>query len=153
TDEAALAPAGSEGLFFLPYLTGERTPHFDPDAKGGWVGLTVRHERSHLIRSVLEGATFAMRDSLELIREMGAPITQVRLSGGGPGTPLGPQIQPDVYAQDAHPTTAGEGPAFGAALLAQVGTGGFASVPEACDPPIGLVEPARPDPDARAFYD
>ena len=71
TDEAALAGVGAEGLFFLPYLTGERTPHFDPDAKGAWIGLTVRHGRPHLIRSVLEGATYAMRDSLELIREMG----------------------------------------------------------------------------------
>ena len=71
TDEAALAGPGAEGLFFLPYLTGERTPHFDPDAKGAWIGLTVRHGRPHMIRSLLEGATFAMRDSLELIREMG----------------------------------------------------------------------------------
>ena len=83
TDEAALAGPGAEGLFFLPYLTGERTPHFDPDAKGAWVGLTVRHGRAHMIRSVLEGATFAMRDSLELIREMGVAIEQVRVSGGG----------------------------------------------------------------------
>ncbi len=71
TDEAAIVGPGAEGLFFLPYLTGERTPHFDPAAKGAWVGLTVRHGRAHMIRSVLEGATFAMRDSLELIREMG----------------------------------------------------------------------------------
>ena len=78
TDEAALAGPGAEGLFFLPYLTGERTPHFDPDAKGAWVGLTVRHGRAHMIRSLLEGATFAMRDSLELIREMGVAIEQVR---------------------------------------------------------------------------
>ncbi len=83
TDEAAIAGPGAEGLFFLPYLTGERTPHFDPDAKGAWVGLTVRHGRAHMIRSVLEGATFAMRDSLELIREMGVKVDQVRLSGGG----------------------------------------------------------------------
>ena len=83
TDEAALAGPGAEGLFFLPYLTGERTPHFDPDAKGAWVGLTVRHGRAHMIRSLLEGATFAMRDSLELIREMGVAIEQVRVSGGG----------------------------------------------------------------------
>ena len=74
TDEAALAGPGAEGLFFLPYLTGERTPHFDPDAKGAWIGLTVRHGRAHMIRSVMEGATFAMRDSLELIREMGVAI-------------------------------------------------------------------------------
>jgi len=83
SDEAVLAGPGAEGLFFLPYLTGERTPHFDPDAKGAWIGLTVRHGRSHMIRSIMEGATFAMRDSLELIREMGAAIEQVRSRGEG----------------------------------------------------------------------
>ena len=97
TDEAALAGPGAEGLFFLPYLTGERTPHFDPDAKGGWIGLTVRHGRPHLVRSVLEGATYAMRDSLELIREMGVSINEIRLSGGGARNPLWRQIQADIY--------------------------------------------------------
>ena len=125
TDEAARAGVGSEGLFFLPYLTGERTPHFDPDAKGAWIGLTVRHGRPHLIRSVLEGATFAMRDSLELIREMGVAIEQIRLSGGGARNPLWRQIQADIYGHDVHTLNATEGPAFGVALLAQVGTGGY----------------------------
>src|SRR3954454_15389639 len=86
--EAALGGPGAEGLFFLPYLTGERTPHFAPDARGGWVGLTVRHGRPQLIRAALEGATFAMRDSLELIREMGVAIEQIRVSGGGARDPL-----------------------------------------------------------------
>src|SRR5947208_15683763 len=94
TDQAALAGPGAEGLFFLPYLTGERTPHFDPDAKGAWVGLTVRHGRGHLIRSVLEGATYAMRDSLELIREMGVSITQIRASGGGARSAIWRPTQP-----------------------------------------------------------
>ena len=102
TDEAARAGLGAEGLFFLPYLTGERTPHFDPDAKGAWIGLTVRHGRPHLIRSVLEGATFAMRDSLELIREMGVAIEQIRLSGGGARNPFWRQIQADIYGHDVH---------------------------------------------------
>ena len=121
TAEAALAGPGAEGLFFLPYLTGERTPHFDPDAKGAWVGLTVRHGRAHMIRSVLEGATFAMRDSLELIREMGVTIEQVRVSGGGARNPLWRQIQADIYGCDVHTLNSSEGPAFGVALLAQVG--------------------------------
>ena len=124
TDEAALAGPGAEGLFFLPYLTGERTPHFDPDAKGAWIGLTVRHGRAHMIRSVLEGATFAMRDSLELIREMGVTIEQVRVSGGGARNALWRQIQADIYGCDVHTLNSTEGPAFGVALLAQVGTGG-----------------------------
>jgi xylulokinase len=153
TDEAALAGPGAEGLFFLPYLTGERTPHFDPDAKGGWIGLTVRHGRAHMIRSLLEGATYAMRDSLELIREMGVTIGQVRLSGGGARNPLWRQIQADVYGQDVHTINASEGPAFGVALLAQVGTGGYASVPEACDATISLADQTAVDPQARAFYD
>ena len=153
TDEAALAGVGAEGLFFLPYLTGERTPHFDPDAKGAWVGLTVRHGRAHMIRSVLEGATYAMRDSLELIREMGVTIEQVRLSGGGARNPLWRQIQADIYGNDVHTLNSTEGPAFGVALLAQVGTGAFATVPEACDATIRLAERTAVDPSAQAFYD
>ncbi len=152
TDEAALAGPGAEGLFFLPYLTGERTPHFDPDAKGAWIGLTVRHGRAHMIRSVLEGATFAMRDSLELIREMGVAIEQVRVSGGGARNALWRQIQADIYGCDVHTLNSTEGPAFGVALLAQVGTGAFKSVPEACDATIRSVDSTAVDPRAMAFY-
>ena len=153
TAEAALAGPGAEGLFFLPYLTGERTPHFDPDAKGGWIGLTIRHGRPHLIRALLEGATFAMRDSLELIREMGVSINQIRLSGGGARNPLWRQIQADIYGGDVHTLNSSDGPAFGAALLAQVGTGAFRSVPEACDATIRTVESTAVDPKVKAFYD
>jgi xylulokinase len=153
TDEAALAGPGAEGLFFLPYLTGERTPHFDPDAKGAWVGLTVRHGRAHMVRSLLEGATYAMRDSLELIREMGVAIDQVRASGGGARNALWKQIQADIYGCDVHTLNSSEGPAFGAALLAQVGIGGFRSVPEACDATIRPVEVTRVEAKAKAYYD
>jgi xylulokinase len=153
TGEAALAGMGAEGLFFLPYLTGERTPHFDPDAKGAWIGLTVRHGRPHLSRSVLEGATYAMRDSLELIREMGVAISQIRVSGGGARNALWRQIQADIYGNDVHTLNATEGPAFGVALLAQVGTGGFATVPEACDATIRLADKTTMDTSAKVFYD
>jgi xylulokinase len=153
TDEAAIVGPGAEGLFFLPYMTGERTPHFDPDAKGAWIGLTVRHGRAHLIRSVLEGATYAMRDSLELIREMGVTIEQIRVSGGGARNPLWRQIQADIYGNDVHTLQSTEGPAFGVALLAQVGTGGFASVPEACDATIRLADRTELDPKFKSFYD
>jgi xylulokinase len=139
SDEAALAKAGCEGLFFLPYLTGERTPHFDPDARGGWIGLTVRHTRSDLIRSVLEGVTFAMRDSLELIKETGVKIQEIRLSGGGAKGQLWRQIQADVYGQEVCTINASEGPAFGAALLALVGIGAYQTVPEACDRSIQVI--------------
>jgi xylulokinase len=153
TDEAALAGPGAEGLFFLPYLTGERTPHFDPDAKGAWIGLTVRHGRAHMIRSVLEGATYAMRDSLELIREMGVAIAEVRVSGGGARNPLWKQIQADIYGCNVHTLNSTEGPAFGVALLAQVGTGGFSSVQEACGATIRAVSSTQVDPAVKAHYD
>ncbi|MDG3003063.1 xylulokinase [Paludisphaera mucosa] len=153
TAEAALAGPGAEGLFFLPYLTGERSPHFDPDAKGGWIGLTVRHGRPHMIRAVLEGATFAMRDSLELIRDMKVAIQQIRVSGGGARNALWKQIQADIYGADVHTINASEGPAYGAALLAQVGTGGFSTVPEACDAAIMTVESTSVDPQVKAYYD
>jgi xylulokinase len=153
TAEAALAGPGAEGLFFLPYMTGERTPHFDPDAKAAWIGLTVRHGRPHMIRSLLEGATFAMRDSLELIREMGVTIEQVRVSGGGARNALWRQIQADIYGCDVHTLNSTEGPAFGVALLAQVGVGGFSSVPEACDATIRSVDSTRVDPRAKNYYD
>jgi len=153
SDEAALAGVGAEGLFFLPYLTGERTPHFDPDAKGAWVGLTVRHGRAHMIRSVLEGVTYAMRDSLELVREMGVRVDRVRLSGGGARNPLWRQIQADVYGVGVETLNSTEGPAFGAALLAQVGVGGFATVPEACDATIRPVDRVEVDPKAQRYYE
>lgn len=153
TDQAAPVPPGSEGLVFLPYLTGERTPHFDPQARGGWVGLTVRHGRGHLIRAVLEGATFAMRDSLELIRAMGTDLAEIRLSGGGARGPLWRQIQADVYGQDVVTINASEGPAFGVALLAQVGTGVYSTVAEACDATIRVEGRTPVDPAARAAYD
>ena len=102
---------------------------------------------------MIEGATFAMRDSLELIRETGVAIEQIRLSGGGARSPFWRQIQADIYGHDVHTLNSSEGPAFGAALLAQVGTGGHASVPEACDASIRLVDQSRVDPAARASYD
>lgn len=152
-EEAAQAEPGSEGLFFLPYLTGERAPYYDSDARGAWVGLSVRHGRPELIRSVLEGATYAMRDSLELIREMGVTIEQVRLSGGGARSPLWRQIQADIYGVDVHTVNAHEGPGFGVALLAMVGAGVFASVPEACDNTIRLADQTAVRPDVAAYHD
>ena len=152
-DEAAQAEPGSEGLFFLPYLTGERAPYYDSDARGAWVGLSVRHGRPELIRSILEGATYAMRDSLELIREMGVQIEQIRLSGGGARSPLWRQIQADIYGHDVHTVNAHEGPGFGVALLAMVGAGVFSSVPEACDNTIRLADQTAVRPEVRSFHD
>ena len=92
-------PAGSEGLFFLPYLSGERTPHADPDARGCFVGLTLAHTRGHLIRAIMEGVTYSMRDSLEIIEGLGVPVEQIRASGGGSRSPLWRQIQADVFGR------------------------------------------------------
>ena len=152
-DQAAMAGPGAEGLFFLPYLTGERAPYYDSDAKGAWVGLTVRHGRPHLVRSILEGASYAMRDSLELIREMGVNIEQVRASGGGARSSFWRQIQANIYGVDVQTVNATEGPAFGVALLAMVGAGAFASVPEACDATIRTVDRTKVEPQIREFHD
>ncbi len=140
TEQAAGAPAGSEGLFFLPYLTGERTPHADPYARGAWIGLTLRHGRSHLIRSVIEGATYAMRDSLEIIKGMKIPVKQIRLSGGGARSQFWRQIQADIYGNSVVTINAEEGPAYGVALLAAAGTGAYKDVVEACTATIKVVE-------------
>ena len=143
--QATEAPPGSEGLFFLPYLTGERTPHADPDAKGAWIGLSLRHGRSHMIRAVLEGATYAMRDSLEIIKGMGVPVRQIRVSGGGARSQFWRQMQADIYGRKVSTINAEEGPAYGVALLAMVGTGEYSSVAEACDATIHVVSETTAD--------
>lgn len=139
TEQAAGAPAGSEGLFFLPYLTGERTPHADPNARACWIGLSLRHGKPHLARAVMEGATFAMQDTLEIIREMQIPVKEIRLSGGGARSQFWRQLQADVYGQPVVTINASEGPAYGVALLAAAGTGAYSSVVEACKATISVV--------------
>jgi xylulokinase len=144
TREAALAPVGSEGLLFLPYLTGERTPYPDPQARGAFVGLTLRHGKGHLIRSVLEGVSFGLRDSLELIKGLGVPIEQVRASGGGARSAVWRQIQADVFGAELVLVNVTEGAAFGAALLAGVGAGTFNSVDEAVAATIKITDRTAP---------
>jgi xylulokinase len=139
TVEAEKIAAGSEGLFFLPYLAGERTPHADPLARGCFIGLTLAHGRGHLARSVLEGVTYALRDSLAIIRELGVPVNEIRVSGGGSKSPLWRQIQADVFGQDVVTINAEQGPAYGVALLAAVGAGEFKNVEEACAATIRVV--------------
>jgi xylulokinase len=150
---AAQAPAGSEGLFFLPYLTGERCPHPDPCARGGWIGLTARTTRDMLIRSLLEGVTFGMRDALEIMRQMAIPVSQVRASGGGARSEFWRHLQSDVYNQPVVVTNAAEGPAYGVALLAGVGTGVWSSVEEACKACIKPVAKITPNKKQAAQYD
>jgi xylulokinase len=139
TDEAAAVKSGSEGLFFLPYLSGERTPHADPDARGCFVGLTLAHTRGHLVRSIMEGVTYSMRDSLAIIEGLGVPVKQIRASGGGSRSPLWRQIQADVFGRKVVTLASEEGAAFGVALLAAVGAGAFKDIREACAATIRVV--------------
>ncbi|MCL4542113.1 MAG: xylulokinase [Chloroflexi bacterium] len=131
-EEAAQAPAGSEGAIWLPYLMGERTPHLDALARGVLFGITGRHTRAHILRAVLEGVVYSLRDSVEILREMGVPLSVVRASGGGARSELWRQIQADVYQMPVCAMHVEEGPSYGAALLAAVGVGRFASVPGGC---------------------
>jgi xylulokinase len=143
-NQASKAKAGCEGLFFLPYLTGERCPYPDPNARGAFIGLTTRHNRSAIIRSVLEGITFGMRDQIEIMREMGLKINQVRASGGGANSRFWRQMQADMYQARIVRVNVAEGAALGAAILAAVGTGAYTSVPEACKKIIKTVDEIKP---------
>lgn len=129
----ARAEPSSQGLIFLPYLMGERTPHLDPHARGVFLGLSASHGLGHLVRAVLEGVAFSMRDCLEVFAEMGVPQPEtVRIAGGGSKSELWRQIHADVLGAPVATLEASEGPAYGAALLAGVGIGTWSSVPEAC---------------------
>jgi len=151
--EASQAPAGCEGLFFLPYLTGERCPYADPNARGAWVGLTVRHRKSHLIRAVLEGITYGMRDQIELMRQLGVKIRQVRAGGGGALSEFWRQLQADMYKVPVVTINTQEGAAYGVALLAAVACGAFGSVEEACRRAIEITHTCRPGRPASRVYD
>ena len=132
TKEAALTPPGAEGLFFLPYLIGERCPHPDPNARGGFIGLSLRHDRNSLIRSVLEGVIFNLFDMARLIEEMGLDIDQIRTSGGGSSSELWKQIHADIFGREVVTVSGGaEGGAYGAALVAGTGVGIWPSVEDA----------------------
>jgi xylulokinase len=151
--EAIAVPPGSEGLLFLPYLSGERTPHPDPLARGAFVGLTLRHGRGHLTRALLEGVAFGLKDSFRLIQSAGlSEIRQVRLSGGGAKSPLWRQILADVLGVELVTVNTTEGAAFGAALLAGVGASHWPDVPAACRAAITLTGATAPDPAQIEFY-
>ncbi len=153
TREAAEIPPGSQGLTFLPYLSGERTPHADPDARACFVGLTLAHSRGHMVRAIMEGVSYAMRDSLSIIQELGVPVRQIRASGGGSKSPLWRQIQADVFGQKVVTINAEEGPAYGVALLAAVGAGAFKNVEEACAATIRVVKETPPNRQAKKYHD
>jgi xylulokinase len=144
--EAESAPAGCEGLLFLPYLSGERTPYPDPLARGAFIGLTLRHSRAHMTRAVLEGVSFGLKDSFTLIQNAGlGKITQVRASGGGTKGMLWRQILASVLEAELVTVNTSEGAAFGAALLAGVGAGTWSDIPSACKVTIRVTGQTLPD--------
>ena len=131
TEEAAKAPPGSEGLLFLPYLSGERCPHDDPRARGGFIGLTQRHGLPALCRSVMEGISFGLLDSIRIMRDLGMDIRHVMASGGAVSSPLWRQMLADIFQVEVSASARPEGGALGAAMLAGLGTGAFESAEEA----------------------
>ncbi len=152
TAEASLSPAGAQGLFWLPYLMGERTPHLDPTARGAWVGLTASHQRSDLIRALLEGVSFSQRDCLDIIAELGADPKLIRLSGGGAKSTFWHQLFADIFNKPVATLASQEGSAYGAALLSLVGTEEYGSVQELSRVTVHEVETRTPQPDKAALY-
>jgi xylulokinase len=146
-EEAGSVSAGSDGAFWLPYLMGERTPHLDPNARAALVGLTASHTRAHVIRAIMEGVAFSLRDTFTIFEEMQIPVTSIRLGGGGARSPLWRQIQADVYGREAEILAAEEGGAYGAAILAGTGAGAWASVEQACDAIVRVAKKVTPNPE------
>jgi xylulokinase len=158
---AAKVPAGSDGLFWLPYLFGERTPHLDPNARAAFVGITASTTMGHYVRAVLEGVAYSLKDTFTLFTELGIPVEKIRLGGGGARGPLWRQIQADVYNHPVELLEAEEGGAFGSALLAGTGVGAWPSVAAACESTIrvgAVIEPKNAEvmqqgyPRYRALY-
>jgi len=145
TEEAAHVAPGSDGLLWTPYLMGERTPHLDPTARGALVGLTASHTRAHLVRAILEGVAFSLRDTLQIFRAINVPVRSIRLGGGGARSALWRQIQAQVYGQDVEIVEAEEGAAYGAAILAGVGVGIWPSVDTACGSVVRVAHLVKPD--------
>lgn len=150
--EAARVRPGCGGLLYLPYLMGERSPHCNPDAKGVFFGLTARHGRSDMLRAVMEGVTYSLRDCMEVIAELEIPVSEVRAAGGGAKSALWRQMIADAFGKPVVTVAASEGPALGVAILAGVGTGVYASVAQACDAAIRCTEPLQPDRAAMQVY-
>jgi xylulokinase len=147
SDEAGRVPAGSEGVFWAPYLMGERTPHLDPNARGALTGLAAFHTRAHVIRAIMEGVAFSLRDTFTIFEEMHVPVSNVRLGGGGARSNVWRQIQADVYGHEIEMIEAEEGAAYGAAILAGVGVKLWPTVDEACDSVVRVATRVKPAPD------
>ena len=153
TQEALRAPPGCDGVLWAPYLMGERTPHLDPLARAALVGLSASHSRAHVVRAILEGVAFSLRDSLTILREMRVPVESIRLGGGGARSGLWQQIQADVYGRPVELLATEEGAAYGAALLAGVGVGAWPSIDMACDATLQVASRMDPEPEVVARLD
>lgn len=151
--EAEKIKEGSNGLIYLPYLMGERTPHLDPNARGVFFGLSAKHEKSHMLRAIMEGVVFSLRDCLQIIKDMGIEIDEVRASGGGGKSKLWRQMQSDIFGTDIYTINSSEGPALGVALLAGVGASVYNNVQEACSATIELKSKQSPDITLHSKYD
>jgi len=151
--EAMGVAAGAEGVTFLPYIQGERTPHRDAGARGAFVGLSLAHTRAHLTRAVVEGVCFAMRDCVAILRELGLPMSELLLTGGGGRSPFLRQLQADVYGIAVTVPMLEEGPAYGAALLAAVGAGAFPDLDTACRETVRRGEVVNPASEAHLAYE
>jgi xylulokinase len=153
TELAASATPGSDGALWAPYLLGERTPHLDPDARAALVGLTATHGRAHVVRAILEGVAFSLRDTLTIFDELAIPVTSIRLGGGGARSRVWRQVQADAYGREVEVLVAEEGAAYGAGLLAGVGAGVWPSVDAACDRVVQVASRVAPDPEAVRVLD
>ena len=149
---AGQAPPGAEGLVFLPYLSGERTPHRDPDARGAFVGLQLRHSSAHLTRAVMEGVVHSLKDCLDLVAGLGLPVQEIRATGGAARSAMWRQLQADIFGVPVRRNAIDEGPALGAALLAGVACGAFADVSDACSHVAFDPEVTQPDPERSELY-
>jgi len=153
SQEAATAPPGADGLLWAPYLMGERTPHLDPNARGALLGLTASHTRAHIVRAILEGVAFSLKDTFTILSELNVPVKNIRLGGGGARSPLWRQIQADVYGHEVELLEAEEGAAYGAAILAGVGVQMWSSVDDACNSVLKVNDRVRPNPASMATMD
>ncbi|GAC1702905.1 MAG: xylulokinase [Candidatus Acidiferrum sp.] len=144
-EEAAKVDSGAEGAFWVPYLMGERTPHLDPQARAALLGLSASHTRAHVVRAILEGVAYSLKDTFTLFAELNVKVETIRLGGGGARSALWRQIQADVYAQEVEILAAEEGAAYGAAMLAGVGAGTWKSVDEACDAVVRVAQRVKPN--------
>ena len=153
TAEAANSPAGAQGLFWLPYLMGERTPHLDATIRGGWIGLTARHKRADLIRAVIEGVSYSQRECLDILEDLGVAVNSVRASGGGAQSAFWRRLLAGILHKRVVTLETQEGSAYGAALLALAGTGAFSNVPEVCRAAVRETDSISPDAGEAAFYE